>query len=62
MVSPPQARIATRAAVIRYPAISAGLGRFGAIQAVALEVSPMNVHDATQIEHNTTDFARSSKT
>jgi putative ABC transport system substrate-binding protein len=40
----------TRAAVLRDPAISTGIGQFGAIQAVApslgVEVSPVNVRDA----------------
>ena len=40
----------TRAAVIRDPAIAAGIGQFAAIQAVApslgMEVSPVNVRDA----------------
>src|SRR5262245_22048324 len=44
----------TRAAVLRDPAIAAGLGQFGAIQAVApslgIEVSPVNVRDAPEIE------------
>jgi putative ABC transport system substrate-binding protein len=54
----------TRAAVIRDPAISAGLGFFGAIQSVAssfgVEVSPVNVRDAGEIERAVTAFARSS--
>ena len=44
----------TRAAVLRDPATSAGIGQFGAIQAVApsfgVEVSPIDVHDAGEIE------------
>ena len=44
----------TRAAVLRDPAQSAGIGQFGAIQAVApslrVEVSPVNVRDAGEIE------------
>jgi putative tryptophan/tyrosine transport system substrate-binding protein len=51
----------TRAAVIRDPAISAGIGMFGAIQAMApslgMEVSPINPHDAPEIERAITDFA-----
>ncbi len=43
----------TRAAVIRDPAIAAEIGQLGAIQAVAsslgVEVSPINVRDATEI-------------
>jgi putative tryptophan/tyrosine transport system substrate-binding protein len=53
----------TRAAILRDPAISAGIGQFGAIQAVApslgLEVSPVNVRDADEIERAVADFARS---
>ena len=44
----------TRVAVIRDPAIAAGTGLFGAIQAMApslgVEVSPINVRDAGEIE------------
>ena len=54
----------TRAAVIRDPAIAAGIGQFGAIQSVApsvgVEVSPVNVRDAGEIERAVTAFARSS--
>jgi ABC-type uncharacterized transport system substrate-binding protein len=54
----------TRAAVIRDPAISAGIGFFGAIQSVApslgLEVSTVNVRDAAEIEQAVTTFARSA--
>jgi putative ABC transport system substrate-binding protein len=54
----------TRVAVIRDPAITAGIGQFGAIQAVApslgLEVSPVNVREAGEIEHAVTTFARSA--
>ena len=53
----------TRAAVIRDPAISTGIGQFGAIQAVApsvsVEVSAVNVRDAGEIERALTAFARS---
>jgi putative ABC transport system substrate-binding protein len=53
----------TRAAVLRDPAISAGTGQFGAIQAVApslgLEASPVNVRDAPEIERAVSAFARS---
>jgi putative ABC transport system substrate-binding protein len=53
----------TRAVVIRDAAISAGLGLFGAIQSAApsvgLEVTPVNMHDATEIETGVTAFARS---
>ena len=54
----------TRAAVIRDPAITAGIGQFAAIQSVApslgVEVSPVNVRDAGEIERAVTAFARSS--
>jgi putative ABC transport system substrate-binding protein len=54
----------TRAAVIRDPAITAGIGQFGAIQAMApsvgVEVSPVNVRDASEIESAIEAFARSS--
>jgi putative ABC transport system substrate-binding protein len=53
----------TRAAVVRDPTLSTGLGQFGAIQAVApslgLDVSPVNVRDAGEIERAITTFARS---
>jgi putative ABC transport system substrate-binding protein len=54
----------TRVAVLRDPAISAGTGQFGAIQAVApslgVEVSPVNVRDAGEMERAIATFARSS--
>src|SRR5262249_38232821 len=52
----------TRAAVIRDPAITAGIGQFAAIQSVApsigVEVSPVNVRDAGEIERAIAAFAR----
>jgi putative tryptophan/tyrosine transport system substrate-binding protein len=52
----------TRVAVIRDPAISAGLGLLGAIQSVSpsvgVEVSPVDVRDAAEIERAVTVFAR----
>jgi putative tryptophan/tyrosine transport system substrate-binding protein len=52
----------TRAAVLRDPAITAGIGQFAIIQAVApsvgVEVSPVNVRDAAEIERAVTAFAR----
>ena len=52
----------TRAAILRDPAISAGIGQFGAIQAVApslgVEASPINVRAADEIERAVADFAR----
>jgi ABC-type uncharacterized transport system substrate-binding protein len=54
----------TRAAVIRDPAIAAGLGLWGAIQSVApslgVELRPLGVRDAGEIERVVTAFARSS--
>jgi putative ABC transport system substrate-binding protein len=54
----------TRAAIIRDPAIAAGMGQFGAIQAVApslgVDVSPVNVRDADEIERAVAAFARSA--
>jgi putative ABC transport system substrate-binding protein len=53
----------TRVAVLRDPAIAQGIGQFGAIQSVApslgLEVSPVNVRDAPEIERAVGAFARS---
>jgi putative ABC transport system substrate-binding protein len=53
----------TRAAVIRDPALTAGGGQLGVIQAVApsvrTEVTPVNVRDAGEIERAITTFARS---
>ncbi len=53
----------TRAAVIRDPAITAGIGQWGAIQSVspsvAIEVSPVNLVDAGEIDRGLTAFARS---
>ena len=54
----------TRAAVLRDPAISQGIGQFGAIQSVApslgVAVSPVNIRDAGEIERVVTAFARGS--
>jgi ABC-type uncharacterized transport system substrate-binding protein len=54
----------TRAAVIRDPAITAGVGQFAAIQSVApsfgVELKPVNVRDAGEVERAIVDFARSS--
>jgi ABC-type uncharacterized transport system substrate-binding protein len=53
----------TRAAVLRDPVLPSGTGQFAAIQAVApslrMEVSPVNVRDASEIERAITAFARS---
>jgi putative ABC transport system substrate-binding protein len=54
----------TRAAVFRDPASPSGIGQFGAIQTVApslgVEVSPVNVREASEIERAITAFARAS--
>jgi putative ABC transport system substrate-binding protein len=54
----------TRAAVLRDAAIPSGTGQFGAIQSVApsvgLEVSPVNIRDASEIERAVAAFARSA--
>ena len=52
----------TRVAVLRDPTIAAGIGQFGAIQAVApllgVELHPLNVRDPSEIEHAIGAFAR----
>jgi putative ABC transport system substrate-binding protein len=54
----------TRAGVLPDPAMAAGTGQFGALQSVApsfgVELSPVNVRDAGEIERVVTAFARSS--
>jgi putative ABC transport system substrate-binding protein len=54
----------TRAALLRDAAIPQGIGQFGAIQSVApslgLEVSPVDVREAGEIERAVADFARRS--
>ena len=53
----------TRAAVVRDAAVASGIGQFGAIQSVApsfgVELSPVNVRDAAEIERAVAAFARS---
>ena len=53
----------TRAAVIRDPAITAGIGQWGAIlsvsPSVAIEVSPVNLVNGGEIDRGLTAFARS---
>jgi ABC-type uncharacterized transport system substrate-binding protein len=53
----------TRAAVLRDASIPSGTGQFGAIQSVApsvgVEVSPVNIRDAGEIERAVAAFARS---
>jgi putative tryptophan/tyrosine transport system substrate-binding protein len=54
----------TRVAVIRDSAITGGIGQFSAIQSVApslgVDVTPINMRDAPEIERGITAFARSS--
>jgi putative ABC transport system substrate-binding protein len=54
----------TRAAVLRDPGIASGIGQFGAVQIVApsmgVELSPVDVRDAGEIERAVTAFARGS--
>jgi putative tryptophan/tyrosine transport system substrate-binding protein len=53
----------TRAAVLRDAALAAGIGQLGAIQSLApsfgVELSPIDVRDAGEIERAVTAFARS---
>jgi putative tryptophan/tyrosine transport system substrate-binding protein len=53
----------TRVGVLRDPAVPSGVGMLGAIQSVApslgVELRPLGVHDAGEIEHAITAFARS---
>ena len=53
----------TRAAVLRDPAMAAGTGQFAAIQTVApslgVEVTPVNMRDAGEIERAIAAFAGS---
>jgi putative ABC transport system substrate-binding protein len=54
----------TRVAVLRDSAIAAGPGQFGAMQAVApsldMELRPVDLHDASEIERSIGAFARGS--
>jgi len=54
----------TRAAVLLDPMVPAGLGMLGAIQPVAsslrVELTPIGVNDATELERAVTSFARGS--
>jgi putative tryptophan/tyrosine transport system substrate-binding protein len=54
----------TRVAVLRDPTAALGIGQFAAIQSVApsfrVELSPIDVRDAGEIERDITAFARSS--
>ena len=52
----------TRAAVLWDPAIAPGIGQFAIIQSVApsigMDLTPVNVRDATEIERGVAEFAR----
>jgi putative ABC transport system substrate-binding protein len=52
----------TRVAILRDPAVPAGLGQFAAIQTAAvslgIEISSLNVRDAVEIDRGLTAFAR----
>jgi putative ABC transport system substrate-binding protein len=52
----------TRVAVLRDPAVASGIGQFGAVQIVApslgVQVTPVDVRDAGEIERALTAFAR----
>src|SRR5262245_22504334 len=52
----------TRAAVLRDPTVTSGIGQFGAIQGAAssfgVEVVPLGVHDGADIERAIAGFAR----
>jgi putative tryptophan/tyrosine transport system substrate-binding protein len=54
----------TRVAVLRDPTVTAGIGQFAVIQSVApsvgVEVSPLNLRDAGEIERAVAAFARSA--
>jgi len=53
----------TRVAILRDPTTAAGMGQFGAIQSVApsfgVEVNPLSLRDAGEIERGVADFADS---
>ena len=54
----------TRAAVLRDPAVTAGIGQFAVIQSVApsvgVDLTPVNLGDSAEIERAVTTFARSA--
>jgi putative tryptophan/tyrosine transport system substrate-binding protein len=54
----------TRVAVLRDPAVPEGIGQFAVIQSAApalrVEVSPVDIRDASEIERAVTEFARSA--
>jgi putative ABC transport system substrate-binding protein len=53
------------AALARHPAIASGIGQFAAVQAAApsmgMELSPVDVREATEIERAITTFARAER-
>ncbi len=53
----------TRAAILRDPSIASGIGQFAVIQSVApsvgVDVTPIDLRDAAEIEHAVTTFAQS---
>ena len=55
---------ANRVAILRDPTIPSGIGQFASLQSVApsfeVELSPVNVRDASEIERDVTAFARGS--
>jgi putative tryptophan/tyrosine transport system substrate-binding protein len=55
----------TRVAVLRDPAVASGIGQFGAVQIVApalgVQLTPVDVRDAGEIERAVAAFARGSK-
>jgi putative tryptophan/tyrosine transport system substrate-binding protein len=54
----------TRVAVLRDPTVASGIGQFGAMQIVApalgVQLSPVDLRDAAEIERGVTAFARAS--
>jgi putative tryptophan/tyrosine transport system substrate-binding protein len=54
----------TRVAVLRDPGITAGIGQFAAVQTAApslgIEITPVNMHRAGEIENDIATFARSA--
>jgi ABC-type uncharacterized transport system substrate-binding protein len=54
----------TRAAVLRDPVVASGIGQFGAVQIVApslgVDLTPVDVRDASEIERGVTAFAQGS--
>jgi hypothetical protein len=50
----------TRAAVLRDPAVTSGIGQFAVIQSVAPSFGLINFHNADEIERAVTAFARTA--